>query len=130
MKRFGLVLLVWVMTGLVGACSENAAANGSKKVAIPVVPGDPVAGEQVFIGSCSSCHGTDARGLPGLSKDLVTSTYVGGMNEEQFLEFVKTGRSPSDPANTTGVEMPANGGNPALRDEDFINIRAYLFSLR
>ena len=130
MKRLGLVLLVWVMMGLLVACGENAAANGGNEVAAPAVSGDPVVGEQAFIGSCSSCHGIDALGLPGLGRDLTTSTFVVGMDEEQFMEFVKTGRSTSDPANTTGVDMPAKGGNPALSDEDIVNIRAYIFSLR
>jgi len=130
MKRLGLVLLVWVMMGLLVACGDNAAANNGEEAAAPAVSGDPVAGEQAFIGSCSSCHGIDALGLPGLGKDLTTSTFVGGMDEEQFMEFVKTGRSTTDPANTTGVDMPAKGGNPALSDEDIINIRAFIFSLR
>src|SRR5690606_32078381 len=130
MKRFGIALLGFLMMGLLVACGENAAANNGEEAAAPAVSGDPVAGEQAFIGSCSSCHGIDALGLPGLGKDLVTSTFVGGMDEEQFLEFVKTGRSTSDPANTTGVDMPAKGGNPALSDEDINNIRAYIFSLR
>lgn len=132
MKRFGIALLIFVMMGLLVACGNNAAANNGTgaETAAPSISGDSTAGEQAFIGSCSSCHGIDALGLPGLGKDLTTSTFVAGMDEEQFMEFVKTGRSTSDPANTTGVDMPPKGGNPALSDEDIINIRAFIFSLK
>jgi len=130
MKRFGITLLTLIMMGLLVACGSNAAANSANADAAPAIVGDPVAGQQAYIGTCSSCHGPDALGLPGLGKDLTTSTFVEGMDEEMFMEFIKVGRSPSDPANTTGVDMPPKGGNPALSDEDIINIRAFLFSLK
>ena len=130
MKRFGITLLTLILMGLLVACGDNAAANSNNEDAAPAVAGDAVAGEQAFIGTCSSCHGPDALGLPGLGKDLTTSTFVEGMDEEMFMEFIKVGRSTSDPANTTGVDMPPKGGNPALSDEDIVNIRAFIFSLK
>ena len=125
MKRFGITLLTLILMGLLVACGDNAAANSNNEDAAPAV-----AGEQAFIGTCSSCHGPDALGLPGLGKDLTTSTFFEGMDEEMFMEFIKVGRSTSDPANTTGVDMPPKGGNPALSDEDIVNIRAFIFSLK
>ena len=103
MKRFGITLLTLILMGLLVACGDNAAANSNNEDAAPAVAGDAVAGEQAFIGTCSSCHGPDALGLPGLGKDLTTSTFFEGMDEEMFMEFIKVGRSTSDPANTTGV---------------------------
>ena len=130
MKR--LAQLIWglVLVGLLVACGNNAAANNSNDAAAPAISGDPVAGEQEYLTTCSSCHGPDAKGLPALGKDLTTSTFVEGMDEEMFIEFVHTGRPASDPANTTGVDMPPKGGNPALTDEGIINIRAFIFSLK
>ena len=128
MKKYGYYILGMVMMWVLVACGGSD--NDNEEAAVPAVSGDPIAGEQAFIGTCSSCHGLDAHGLPGLGKDLTISTFVEGMNEEQFSEFVKTGRSTSDPANTTGVDMSPKGGNPSLSDEDIINIRAFIFSLK
>jgi disulfide bond formation protein DsbB len=61
-----------------------------------------------------------------LGKDLTTSTFVKGLTDEQFLAFVKTGRPASDPANTTGVDMPPRGGNPALTDKDLTDAIAFI----
>jgi disulfide bond formation protein DsbB len=43
-----------------------------------------------------------------------------------LLAFVKTGRPPGDPANTTGVDMPPKGGNPTLTDQDLADIIAHI----
>ena len=130
MKRFALLLWGLVLVGLLVACGNSAAANNDDEAAAPAISGDPVAGEQEYLNTCSSCHGPDAKGLPSLGKDLTTSTFFEGMDEEMFMEFIKVGRSTSDPANTTGVDMPPKGGNPALSDEDIVNIRAFIFSLK
>ena len=39
---------------------------------------------------------------------------------------LEVGRPTSDPANTTGVDMPPKGGNPSLSEEDIDHIVAYL----
>jgi disulfide bond formation protein DsbB len=86
-------------------------------------------GEQLFM-VCSACHGADARGLPKLGKNLVDSTFIAGLTDEKFLEFVKTGRPIWDALNTTGIDMPPKGGNPAFTDDDLLAIIAYLRTLR
>ena len=78
---------------------------------------------------CSACHGADARGLPNLGKDLVESEFVHSLNDEELLAFVKTGRPLWDVLNTTGIDMPPKGGNPAFTDEDILAIIAYIRSL-
>ena len=82
-------------------------------------------GEQLFA-LCAACHGPDARGLPNLGKDLVESEFVAGLTDEALLEFIKTGRPIWDPLNTTGLDMPGKGGNPAMTDEEILAIIAYV----
>ena len=86
-------------------------------------------GKQLFLNTCSTCHGPDAKGLPGLGKNLHDNQYVRSHTDEEMLEFLKTGRPASDPLNTTGVDMPPRGGNPSLTDEDLQKIIAYLRTL-
>jgi disulfide bond formation protein DsbB len=93
---------------------------------------DPAAvadGQAMFGSLCIACHGADARGLPNLGKDLVTSEFVHSLTDQELLDFIKTGRPMWDPNNTTGIDMPPKGGNPALTDEQLLNIIAYLRSL-
>ncbi|MFQ5577214.1 MAG: c-type cytochrome [Anaerolineae bacterium] len=90
--------------------------------------GDPDAGQQVYI-ACSACHSPDGKGLPGLGKDLTASEFVAGLTDDELVAFIKVGRDPSDPANTTGVAMPPKGGNPALSDDDLYNVVAFIRTL-
>jgi disulfide bond formation protein DsbB len=90
---------------------------------------DPAAiadGQAIFGSLCIACHGADARGLPNLGKDLVSSEFVHRLTDQELLDFIKTGRPIWDSNNTTGVDMPPRGGNPALSDEQILNIIAYL----
>jgi disulfide bond formation protein DsbB len=91
--------------------------------------GDPVAGQTLF-SSCAACHGPTGEGIPGLGKDLTTSEFVSGKTDTELVDFIKVGRDPSDPLNTTGIAMPPKGGNPALNDEDLFNILAYIRTLQ
>jgi len=128
-KRCALWLWGMVLVGMLVACGNSAAADSPNTIAEQSINGDPSAGEQAFINTCSSCHGVDARGIPGLGKDVTTSPFFLGLDEAVFLEFIQVGRPATDPANTTGVDMPPRGGNPALTDEDIVNIRAFIYSL-
>jgi disulfide bond formation protein DsbB len=85
-------------------------------------------GQGVFGSICSACHGLDARGIPGLGKNLIESEFVHAMTDEQLLSFIIAGRDASNPLNTTGVPMPARGGNPSLTDEQLRSVIAYLRS--
>lgn len=87
-------------------------------------------GQELFVATCSACHGVDAHGVVGLGKDLVASEFVHGLTDADLLTFVKTGRPIWDAANTTGIDMPPKGGNPALTDEQILTIIAYIRSLQ
>jgi disulfide bond formation protein DsbB len=123
-----LLLVALVSPGLV-ACNGDAADDGAAgETAAPA--GDAALGQTVFTGTCATCHGPDAMGLPGLGKNLHANAFVAERTDEAMVEFLKVGRPAGDPLNTTGVDMPPKGGNPALTDEDLLNVVAYVRSLK
>lgn len=91
--------------------------------------GDAVAGKAQFDTVCIACHGPGGVGVEGLGKPFTTSEFLLSVNDQELLEFIKTGRPISHPDNTTGVDMPPKGGNPALTDEQLIDIIAYIRTL-
>ncbi len=124
--RFALVALaVLTMAGILAACGGGA----DQPEPTATSRGDAAAGEVAFQTTCVSCHGPDAKGIEGLGKDLTTSEWTQQQTDEQLVEFLKVGRPASDPLNTTGVDMPPKGGNPALTDDDLWNIVAHLRSI-
>lgn len=120
-KWFAAMLLL-LMLALVG-CSSGG--GGDQKSSA----GDPVKGKELFAGTCAACHGPDAKGLPNLGKDLTTSTFVKSQSDQQLLEFIKKGRAPGEPGNTTGVAMPPKGGNPAMTDKDMTDVITFIRSI-
>lgn len=127
MKTRILMLAVLLVTALIlAACGGGGTPEPT---AVPTPSGDPEAGEVAFQGTCSSCHGPDATGIEGLGKNLRTSTWIEEQTDEELVQFILTGRPATDPLNTTGVDMPPKGGNPALDEEDIDNIIAYLRSI-
>lgn len=91
--------------------------------------GDPARGEELFNQVCIACHGEGGQGIEGLGKPFTTSEFLLTVNDQELLEFIKTGRPVGHPDNTTGVDMPPKGGNPALTDEDILDIIAYIRTL-
>jgi mono/diheme cytochrome c family protein len=117
--RIGLALTALLLLTVLAACGGGGSATSAPA-------GDATHGQQIFAGTCSACHGPDAKGLAGLGKDLTTSTFVKGLSDADLIAFVKRGRPTSDPLNTTGVEMPPKGGNPALTDQDIADVVAFV----
>lgn len=64
----------------------------------------------------------------GVGLPLDGSQFVIDSTEEELVAFVKEGRPASDPDNQTGTDMPANGGNPSLTDEDIAAVVSYIKS--
>lgn len=112
-----------------GGGGGTAPAATEAPAATTAPAGDPVAGKAQFDTVCIACHGPGGVGVEGLGKPFTTSEFLLTVNDQELLEFIKTGRPISDPANTTGVDMPPKGGNPALTDEQLIDIIAYVRSL-
>lgn len=86
-------------------------------------------GQRLFGATCAACHGNQAQGIPGLGKGLVESEFAAELSDEDLINFIITGRPVWDASNTTGVDMPPRGGNPALTNEQISNIVAYLRTL-
>ncbi len=88
--------------------------------------GDAERGRPLFLSTCRSCHGAAGEGIPGQGKDQRGSAFIASKTDLELVEFVKAGRMPSDPMNTTGIQMPPKGGNPLLDDAALLDIVAYI----
>jgi disulfide bond formation protein DsbB len=75
------------------------------------------------------CHGADGEGKARLGKALQANSFVDSLSDEELVVFLKEGRPSWDPANERGVDMPPKGGNPALTDENLMQIVTYLRTL-
>lgn len=142
MKRLSVLLVLLIVATLVlAACGGDdpeptavpAAAEAAAPVEVAAAPaapaGDAANGEVLFGKSCIACHGAGGIGVQGLGKDMTTSEFITAKTDDELLEFLKVGRAPDDPLNTTGVLMPPKGGNPAFTDEDLVDVIAYVRTL-
>lgn len=111
------------------AATANSAPDDDDDVAVASA-GDAEEGKEKFAGTCTACHGPDAKGMPGLGKDLHSNAFLAEKTDDEMVAFLKVGRPATDPLNTTKVDMPPKGGNPALSDEDLLNIVAFLRTLK
>jgi disulfide bond formation protein DsbB len=132
MRKFSILafLAVLVLSLALAACGGGAAPAATEgPPPTPTSSGDAVAGKTTFDTVCIACHGPGGVGVEGLGKPFTTSEFLLTVSDQELLEFIKTGRPISDPANTTGVDMPPKGGNPALTDEQLMDIIAYVRTL-
>jgi disulfide bond formation protein DsbB len=128
-----LILVLSILAACGGGGGEEPAPAAQQPAAAQPAPamakGDPAKGKEAFA-TCAGCHGPDGKGIQGLGKDFTTSEFVKSQTDEQLLAFIKVGRPASDPLNTTGVDMPPKGGNPALTDLQIMDVIAYVRSLQ
>jgi len=87
-------------------------------------------GRQQFITNCTACHGEHGEAKPNLGKDIAHSKFVAERTDDEVMAYIKVGRRVNDPLNTTGVDMPPKGGNPALNDAQIRQIIAYIRALQ
>ena len=106
------------------------AATAVEALAVPAASAAALDGKALFGVTCTACHGPDAKGLPGLGKDMTTSAFIASKSDAELVAFIKQGRAVDDPLNTTGVPMPPMGANPALSDGDLLAIVEFIRSLR
>ena len=129
MKRFwALFTLILLLMVVVAACGgdEEPTPTPAAVAGQPPAFGNAENGKALFATTCAACHGPEGKGVQGLGKDMTTSTFIAEKSDEEMLAFVKTGRPISDPLNTTKVDMPPKGGNPALTDEQIKDIVAFI----
>ena len=88
-------------------------------LALPATAAAEPNGRQLFVDGCASCHGFDARGVPGVGPDL----HGAGAAAADF--YLSTGRMPLDVA--TG-EQPLRG-RPAYPPDEIRALVRYVGSL-
>lgn len=119
-----LVIAALLALPAVGAAQATARAD-------TISPAMIALGERIFLGRvggaiCTTCHGKDAKGVPGLGPDLTDRTWLHGDGSLEFLRtIIRTGVM--KPKAGAGV-MPPSGGVP-LTPEQLQAVAAYVFSL-
>lgn len=127
-RTYTMLLLGFILAAtLLSACGPS---TPPPPTATPTSAADVVNGQQKFASTCASCHGPDGKGMPNLGKDLTVSQFVKDNSDAEMVAFLQVGRPASDPLNTVGVDMPPKGGNPALTDQDLLDIVVYVRSLQ
>jgi len=113
------------------ALATPAAAAAQTKDSLPpgVTPEMLAQGETVFTGPglCTACHGSDAKGMPGLGANLTDAKWLHSDGSyDAIVQQILTGV----PANksTSGSMMPPKGGS-ALTDVQVKAVAAYVWSL-
>lgn len=92
---------------------RQAASPAAVSDTIPV--GDVALGRRVYDGKaggamCSTCHGPQAKGVPGLGPDLTDNTWLHGDGSVVFLrDIIRTGVT--KPKKSAAVMPPNGGGN-------------------
>lgn len=133
LKKSIWIVLIMVSVVALAACGGGGDSGESSQPveeAAPVSQGDPDAGKEQFDMVCFACHGPGGEGIEGLGKPFTTSEFLREKSDEEMAEFIKVGRPSGDPLNTTGIDMPPKGGNPALTDEQIVDIIAYVRTLQ
>lgn len=125
-----LVLILAACGGGGDSGGGAASGGGAEEEAVPVSLGDPDAGKEQYDMICIACHGPGGEGVEGLGKPFTTSEFLHEKSDEEMVEFITVGRPTGDPLNTTGVDMPPKGGNPALTEDQMLDIIAYVRTLQ
>ncbi len=129
----GLTILLLLLAACGGGGNEGGSANTESQAPVEeqavVSAGDPEAGKVEYDKLCIACHGPGGEGVEGLGKPFTTSEFLRERNDEEMVAFIKVGRPVGDPLNTTGIDMPPKGGNPALADDQILDIIAYVRTL-
>lgn len=112
------------------AAAANAGASpAAGAAAFTFDPAAATRGKKVFM-NCIACHGKDGTGLPKLGADLAHSEFVATNSDEALVAFITKGRLASDPESKLKLNMPAKGGNPALKENQIKDVVAYVRSLQ
>jgi cbb3-type cytochrome c oxidase subunit III len=116
---------------LVAVLAVPAAAAAQTKDSLPpgVTPEMLKEGKTLFGGAgiCAACHGSDAKGMPGLGANLTDNKWLHSDGSyDAIVKQIMTGVSSSQ--STTGAAMPPKGGS-SLTDAQVKAVAAYVWSL-
>ncbi len=130
-----LIILLALLALAVASCggSDDGGSDdgdsGSQAAPVNVGPGDSGNGLAIYDRTCVACHGPAGEGITGLGKPMPGSAFIGSLNDAELIGFIKEGRGPGHPDNTTGIDMPAKGGDDSLTDQDLADVVAYIRTL-
>jgi mono/diheme cytochrome c family protein len=130
MKR--LAILAAVLAVAVASCGgSDSSGDDTDGDAAPAVvgPADAANGAKVYDSTCVACHGRGGSGIEGLGKPMPGSPFIASLADDELVAFIKEGRSSDHPDNTTGIEMPAKGGNTNLTEQELVDVVAYIRTL-
>jgi mono/diheme cytochrome c family protein len=114
-------------TGKKAAAAAAKPAGGSGGPMSPqlIALGDSIFHGQVAGGTCTACHGPDAKGT-AVAPDLTDNQWINGDGSYQFIVNTITNGVPKPKQHP--APMPPKGGAP-LNDEQVKAVAAYVYSL-
>ena len=107
------------------APTTPAAGGGGAPTPQQVALGDSIFHGQVASGTCTACHGQDAKGT-AVAPDLTDATWLNGDGSYQFIVTTVTNGVPKPKEHP--APMPPKGG-ATLSDDQVKAVAAYVYSL-
>ena len=107
------------------AAAKPSAGGGGAQSPQQIALGDSIFHGQVGGGTCSACHGQDAKGT-AVAPDLTDSQWLNGDGSYQFIVNTITNGVPKPKQHP--APMPPKGGAP-LTDDQVNAVAAYEYSL-
>lgn len=137
LRPLAIAALTLLMLGAYGGRHRAPPLSGAAADVAPRAPADTIPaatlalGERVFQGKvggalCATCHGKNAKGVPGVGPDLTDATWLHGDGSRAFLAQVI--RSGVMQPKQGGAMMPPFGGG-TLNAEQLEAVAAYVWSL-
>lgn len=130
-----VIAVGWIVMYAANVRLSPDPVGDANRIVLAAADGDPelagyiANGSKLYATTCIACHGQAGAGVKGNGKPLAGSKFVNSLDDEALLTFIKNGRLPTDPANTTGIAMPPKGGNPAFSEDDILDVISYLRTL-
>ncbi|HEY3341760.1 MAG TPA: disulfide oxidoreductase [Anaerolineae bacterium] len=129
-----LVVAAFLVAGIlvksgVAVASPPAETTTTQQAPLPTPNSAAIArGKVLYEETCAACHGVRGEGTSA-GKALLSSTLVKTSSDAELVKFVQLGRTANDPHNTTGLAMPANGGQANVSSSDIAAVIAYIRQL-
>ena len=111
---------------------QGSAANANQRFRVTPVAlksssatGSGLSGESIYQTTCIACHGADGSGvIPGTPNFTSGKSPLASKGRDELLHNIYNGfQSEGSP-----MAMPAQGGNPALSEQDMKNVLEYLLA--